>query len=97
MMGLIRDLFFVANRDAESSSCTGGRTDGANPELWNPTTGKVKALPSFTKEKNGTVRVPLEFSTHEGFFVVFDRKATMLKGTGENFPSLKLEETIDGT
>ena len=93
-----RDLFFVANRDAESSKCTGVfRTDGSKPELWNPTKGNVKALPAFTKEKNGTVRVPLEFASHEGYFVVFDRKAKTEKGVGENFPSLNPALAIEGT
>jgi len=92
-----QDIFFVANRDAESSECTGVfRTDGSTPELWNPTTGSVEALPAFTKEKNGTVRVPLEFASHEGYFVVFDRKATAGKGEGINFRSLKPIQAIDG-
>ncbi len=92
------DIFFVANRDSGSSSCTGVfRTDGSNPERWDPSTGSVRALPSFSKQKNGTVRVPLEFASHEGYFIVFDRKATAEKGAGTNFASLKPIQAIDGT
>jgi hypothetical protein len=93
-----RDIFFVANREAGASSCTGVfRTDGANPELWDPTNGSVKALPSFSKQKNGTVRVPLQFAAHEGVFIVFDRTATAEKSEGANFASHKPLQTIDGT
>jgi len=93
-----QDIFFVANRDAGASSCTGVfRTDGSNPELWNPTTGSVRVLPSFSKQKNGTVRVPLEFASHEGYFIVFDRRATVEKGAGTNFASLRPIQAIDGT
>jgi len=93
-----RDIFFVANRDAGSSSCTGVfRTDGAKPELWDPATGSVRALPSFSRLQNGTVRVPLQFAAYEGVFIVFDRKATAEKGEGTNFASLKPLQTIDGT
>ncbi len=93
-----RDIFFVANRDAGSSSCTGVfRTDGAKPELWDPATGGVRELPSFSKQDNGLIRVPLQFAAHEGIFIVFDRKATAEKGEGANFASLKPLQTIDGT
>jgi len=92
------DIFFVANRDSGSSSCTGVfRTDGSNPELWDPNSGSVRALPSFRKQKNGTVGVPLEFASHEGYFIVFDRKARTKKGEGTNFASLKSIQAIDGT
>lgn len=91
------DIFFVANREAGPSSCTGVfRTDGTNPELWNPTDGSVRKLPSFNKQKNGTVSVPLKFAAHEGYLIVFDRKATAKKGEGDNFPSLKSMQAING-
>ena len=93
-----RDIFFVANRDGDPSSCTGiFRTDGTNPELWDPTNGSVKALPSFSKQKNGSVCVPLQFAAHEGVFIVFDRKATADKGEGNNFASPEPLQTINGT
>ena len=91
-----RDIFFVANRSAELSNCTGVfRTDGSNPELWDPTTGSVKALPSFSKLENGTVKVPLQFAAYEGFFIVFDRKATAEQGEGDNSASLQPVQTLD--
>ena len=92
-----RDIFFVANRDAGPSSCTGVfRTDGANPELWDPSNGSAKALSSFSKQKNGTVSVPLQFAAHEGVFIVFDRTATAEQGEGANFASLKPVQSING-
>lgn len=93
-----RDIFFVANRQAGLSACTGTfRTDGSNPELWDPSNGSVRTLPSFSKQMNGTVTVPLQFAAHEGFFVVFDRKATTEKGEGSNFATLEPLQAIDGT
>ena len=92
-----RDIFFVANRSTEISSCTGYfRTDGTTPELWDPSTGAIKALPSFSKQQNGTVMVPLQFAAHEGYFIVFNRKATVEKGTGTNFVEFKSLQTING-
>ena len=39
-----RDIFFVANRDGTTSSCTGVfRTDGSKPELWDPANGRVRS------------------------------------------------------
>lgn len=93
-----RDIFFIANRDAGTSSCEGlFRTDGSKPELWDPTTGSIRALPSFTKQQDGVVSVPLEFAAHEGYFIVFDRKATAEQGAGANFASRKLVQTLNGT
>jgi len=93
-----RDIFFVASREASPSTCTGVfRTDGTNPELWDPTNGSVRALPSFGHMKNGTVRVPLQFAAHEGYFIVFDRKAKPRHALGTNFASLKPVQPIDGT
>ena len=93
-----RDIFFVANRQATASDCNGVfRTDGTNPELWDPNDGSVKGLPSFTRSTNGTVRVPLRFAAHEGYFVLFNRKAPAKKAKGGNFLSLKPMQTIDGT
>ena len=92
-----RDIFFVANREAGASSCTGVfRVDGSNPELWDPSNGSVRRLPSFSRQKDGTVRVPLQFAAHEGCFIVFDRKATAEQGEGTNFASLKPMQTING-
>ena len=92
-----RDIFFVANRSADISSCTGSfRTDGTAPALWDPTTGTIKALPSFSKQQHGIVTVPLQFAAHEGYFIVFNRKATVEKGTGTNFAEFKSLQTING-
>ena len=92
-----RDIFFVANRSAELSNCTGYfRTDGTTPTLWDPTIGAIKALPSFSKQQNGIVTVPLQFAAHEGYFVVFNRKATAVKGMGANFATFKTLQSIDG-
>ena len=93
-----RDIFFVANREAGPSICNGVfRTDGSNPTLWDPTDGSVRALSSFSTLDNGTVRVPLQFAAHEGYFVIFDRHARTPRSEGTNFASLKpLQAVSDG-
>lgn len=91
-----RDIFFVANRLAERSVCSGFfRTDGSAPELWNPVDGSVRALLSFSRLDNGTMRVPLEFAPYEAYFVIFDRKANEAPGEGVNFAPLKTLQTIE--
>ena len=71
------DIFFVANKSAEPIQCEANfRTDGSKPELWNAIDGGIRPLPGFSKADNGTVRIPLQFAAHEGYFVVFDRKAS---------------------
>lgn len=94
-----KDIFFVANRSAESSACNGFfRTDGTNPELWNPVDGSIRPLPDFKKQANGVVQISLEFAGHEGYFVVFDRKAAKTKSSkGNNFPEFELLKSIDGS
>lgn len=94
-----KDIFFVANRSAKPSACNGFfRTDGTNPELWNPIDGSTRPLPVFKKEANGVVQLPLEFAGHEGYFVVFDRKVAETKSSnGNNFPELESVKSIAGS
>lgn len=65
------DLYFVANRTEMpvKDECL-FRITGKSPELWDPITGKTRALPEYESVGNNT-RIPLEFGPHESYFIVF--------------------------
>lgn len=65
------DIYFLSNQ-------SGGRvrieptlrvTTGV-PYLWDPLTGKTRALPSYTRD-SATTRLPLQLEAYQSFFIVF--------------------------
>ena len=64
------DIYFVANRTAETFKdvCTFRAT--GTPELWNPIDGDMRCIEDYSTA-NGTVSVTLEFAPHQSYFVVF--------------------------
>lgn len=80
------ELYFVANSGdfIQSANCA-FRVVGLIPELWDPLTGSVRALPEYRLENARTV-VPMRFEARQSFFVVF-RKA--IAGTEGNWPGGK--------
>ncbi|MEO0054952.1 MAG: hypothetical protein RLZZ50_899, partial [Verrucomicrobiota bacterium] len=66
-----RDLYFVANHQNKGASFTASfRVTGRIPELWNPETGAITALPDYT-ERDGITRIPLALEARASVFVVF--------------------------
>ena len=65
------DLYFVANLETNAcaTTCT-FRIAGKQPELWDPETGAIRALPEFS-EKDGRISVPLHFEPLQSWFIVF--------------------------
>ncbi len=55
------DIYFVANREdrAVEANCT-FRVSGKTPELWDPLTGEMRALPEFAA-RDGRTTVPMRF------------------------------------
>jgi hypothetical protein len=51
------------------ATCT-FRVTGAQPELWNPETGRIMPLPAY-EEVDGCTRVPLHLNAAESAFIVF--------------------------
>lgn len=81
------EIFFISNQqDQDVSASPSFRVSGKQPELWDPVTGRHRALPDF-KEEGGRTIVPLEFSPRESLFVVF-RKPVSQQG-GRNFPTFQ--------
>src|SRR3546814_3760566 len=68
-------IYFVANgrRRAEDLGCT-FRVTGRRPELWDPMTGKTRALPVY-EQVDGRTRVALRLDEAGSCFVVFREPA----------------------
>src|SRR3546814_17832218 len=68
-------IYFVANgrRRAEDLGCT-FRVTGRRPELWDPMTGKTRALPVY-EQVDGRTRVALRLAEAGSCFVVFREPA----------------------
>ncbi len=95
-----RDIYFVANTaDATvEASCTFRVTRGA-PQLWNPVTAEMRALPQFRRGEK-TTSIPLVFAPHQSFFVMFLRDGKPDRapaGGGVNFPKNAPIATLDGS
>jgi (4-O-methyl)-D-glucuronate---lignin esterase len=65
------DVYFVANTSshAVNATCT-FRVTGREPQLWNPETGQVEPVASYTPVASAT-RIPLRFEAAGSVFVVF--------------------------
>jgi hypothetical protein len=89
------DLYFVANYADEPVERTCGfRITDRQPELWNPETGEIRALPDFTVEGEYT-RIPMEFGPVQSWFVVF-RQRSEAAAREENFPEVRKLRGIEG-
>ncbi len=65
------EIYFVANpagRPLETSAVF--RVSGKRPEIWDPLTGKIRALTGFGEE-DGRTSVALRFEPFQSFFIVF--------------------------
>ncbi|KAA6300178.1 MAG: hypothetical protein EZS26_003676, partial [Candidatus Ordinivivax streblomastigis] len=90
------DIYLVSNRTGKTENATCKfRITGMKPELWNPVTGDMRALPEYTVEGEQTV-IPLQFDVNEGYFIVF-RKDVSSAATGKNFPELKPVTTLNNS
>jgi hypothetical protein len=70
------EIYFIANlRNAAAAGEFTFRVADAKPELWDPVTGKIRALPKFRRERGCTV-VPMRFAPRQSFFVVFRKNGT---------------------
>ncbi|HRP54929.1 glycosyl hydrolase [Agriterribacter sp.] len=90
------DIYFVANKTDEPLQTDAVfRCDSGSPELWDPVTGEMRALPEF-KQGDGQTGIPLRFAPRQSFFIVFkkDRAGTPVPGK-ENFPELKNIATLN--
>lgn len=95
-----REIYFVANRSDQPLQTTGiFRVAKGGPELWSPVTGKIRALPEFTRTHDRTT-IPLRFEAYESYFVVFPTKpatgSVPRDKTGNNFADVASVGTVEG-
>jgi len=94
------EIYFVSNRSADfiQADCTFSVAT-AKPQLWNPVTGQIRALPQYQSE-NGLTTIPMEFEAHESFFVIFPHKDSSkpaTEATEVNFPKASPIATLEGS
>ena len=66
------DVYFVSNpSNALQVATCAFRVAGKRPELWDPMTGKIRALPEFKFTEDRRAEIPLRFDAHESYFIVF--------------------------
>jgi hypothetical protein len=94
------EIYFVSNRsDSNISANCRFRTGSGMPELWNPLTGEIRMLKNYTTE-DGTISVPMQFASHQSFFVVFDKSSKAIiptKPAGKNFPGTSNLLNLEGS
>lgn len=91
-----RDIYFLANLTERSARIEAVfRVSGAVPELWDPVTGQVRALPESRTEADRTV-VPLLFAPKQSWFIVFDESRRAGGAGTRNFPAIAEVATLSG-
>ena len=89
------ELYFVSNQgDAPVEFDGMFRVTGRNPELWNPLTAEVRALPQF-KALSKTTKIPMRLDAFESSFIVF-RKDSPKASDGRNYPDQTLLAEVPG-
>ncbi|HCR90053.1 MAG TPA: glycosyl hydrolase [Prolixibacteraceae bacterium] len=92
------DIYFISNRtDSMVETTCAFRTVGV-PELWDPLTGEIRALPEY-KTFNGQTSIPLKLDKFQSFFIVFGHQTPATEpGEAEkpNFPEIKELAEING-
>mgnify|MGYP006076491839 FL=1 len=88
------DVYFVASASSKPvRTAATFRVSQGKPQLWNPLTGEIRALPDYTQTETETV-IPLEFDAHEAYFVIFTKAERSI--AKKNFPTYKTVAEISG-
>lgn len=91
------DIYFVSNQSEQTITINPEfRIAGKIPELWNPLTGTIRTLKSYTLNDN-TISVPLKLESLESAFIIF-RSSTEKSSGGDvdiNFPNPEPVLTVD--
>lgn len=90
------EVYFLANRTAEpvTAECV-FRVAGAAPAIWDPVTGGIAAVKSYTIGDE-TTRLPLRLEAEQAVFVVFqgERAKTLERNDGPNVPDVEPVEAL---
>jgi hypothetical protein len=95
-----REIYFVANRsDQRVQTHATFRVSRGAPELWDPVTGRIRAL-AGAEHLGERTRVPLRLEAYESAFVVFPLEpGAVAAPAGEppsGFPELRTVATVVG-
>jgi (4-O-methyl)-D-glucuronate---lignin esterase len=89
------DIYFIANQSAGRLDATCAfRVVGRQPQLWDPVTGEIRALPLVAKTGKRTL-IPLRFESHQSFFVIFRSHSDKIEGD-KNYADVSSVATING-
>ncbi len=95
-----RDIYFVSNRtDTVLNAVCSFRVASGAPELWDPVTGEMRILTSYSVN-DGQTTVPLLFDKAQSFFVVFGKQERLTEHTVDthpNFPEIKDRKKLEGS
>ena len=93
------EIYFIANTtDKKVNATCDFRVTQGSPQLWDPVTTEIRALPQF-ESREKTTSVPMTFEPHQSFFVVFSRDGQSPgkpAAKGVNFPATKALTTLEG-
>jgi hypothetical protein len=92
------EIYFIANTSNKKVQATCDfRVNQGAPQLWDPVTGKTRALPKFTQQGK-TTSLSVAFDAHQSFFVIFPRNEASTKSSGSaNFAKTTPVTTLDGS
>ena len=90
------DIYFVSNKTDQTvkANATFRSTKGA-PQLWDAVTGKIIALPQFTRSGSTTI-IPLQLAAYQSFFVVFAPQPIAAAKATKNFTVISKVATLSG-
>ncbi len=92
------DAYFVANNSTEATiSNISLRANKGAPQLWDPLTGKISALPQFKKE-GALTSLSLQFAPYQSYFIVFakDVTANIATAKNKNYSTPGIVKTLTG-
>ncbi len=94
------DIYFISNTENRKVETTCRfRVRRGTPQLWNPLTAEMRALPQFTRHGK-TTSVPITFEPHQSLFVMFPRKKlskSVAVTDAVNFPEATTVTTLQGS
>jgi hypothetical protein len=89
-------IYFLSNQNEKEVKLKPEfRMQGMRPEIWDPVTGEIRALPEFTQREKST-EVPLTLAPLQSVFIVFKKNAAPQATKATNFPAANSVVEIKG-
>jgi len=80
------EIYFLSNQNEKEVKLRPEfRVQGMHPEIWDPVTGEIRALPEFT-QNDKVAAVPLTLAPLQSVFIVFKKTSDHRATTATNFP-----------